>query len=85
MNGYERIFYERDVPQAVKALKEIAAHLETLTKVIVSDPGDEIEHITESYPGAGYGYRKRKKSDSNPHVNPKFGSDEWVAQGGDKP
>lgn len=45
MNGYERTFYERDVPQAVKALKEIAEHLEVLTKVIISDPGDEIEHI----------------------------------------
>ena len=50
MNGYERTFYERDVPQAAKALKEIAEHLKVLTKlyastVIVSDPGDEIEHI----------------------------------------
>jgi len=48
MNGYEKTFYERDVPQAVKALKEIAAQLNAI-RTIISDPGDEDEHIYDSH------------------------------------
>jgi len=45
MTIYEKEFYGRDIPGIKKALERIATALE----VIVSDPGDEVEHITESY------------------------------------
>ncbi len=44
MNGYQKKMYEADIPRALKALERIANALE----VIISDPGDEVEHIKQS-------------------------------------
>jgi len=43
MTLYEKKLYEADIPRAIKALERIADALE----IIVSDPGDEVEHITK--------------------------------------
>ena len=48
MTGYERTMYERDLPGIRKSLESIAASLQEIQKrIIVSDPGDEVEHIEE--------------------------------------
>jgi|6_EtaG_2_1085325.scaffolds.fasta_scaffold332180_2 hypothetical protein len=64
MTGYERTMHEAYIPDIVRSLRSIAESLKKLVdihEVIISDPEDETEHITEAYPGAGYGYIPRKK------------------------
>ena len=46
MTRYEQTMYERDLPGIRKSLEKIAKSLETLT-LIISDPGDEVEHIEQ--------------------------------------
>ena len=52
MTLYEKKFYESDLPRTIKSLETIAKSLEALVElksleVIISDPGDEDEHITQ--------------------------------------
>lgn len=55
MTKYEQIMYERDLPGIRKSLEKIAETLGKMEVVmnemerIVSDPGDEVEHIVD-YP-----------------------------------
>jgi len=46
MTRYEQGMYERDLPGIRKSLESIAKTLKKL-ETIISDPGDEIEHIYE--------------------------------------
>ena len=55
MNIYEKEFYGRDIPGIKKALERIADALE----VIISDPGDEVEHIAEVHMETDEEYVKR--------------------------
>ena len=46
MTRYEQEMFERDIPGIRDALKSIANSLKNIEKkIIVSDPGDEVEHI----------------------------------------
>ena len=50
MNRYEQIMYERDLPGIRISLESISKTLKEIEKlvkyqVIISDPGDEVEHI----------------------------------------
>ena len=48
MTKYEQIMYERDIPGIREALENIAKSLKNIEKtIIVSDPGDEVEHLYE--------------------------------------
>ena len=48
MTRYEQTMYERDIPGIRKALESIAKSLENIEKnIIISDPGDEVEHLYE--------------------------------------
>tara|TARA_R100001594_G_C4025355_1_gene260061 strand:- start:1030 stop:1299 length:270 start_codon:yes stop_codon:yes gene_type:complete len=55
MTRYEQTMYERDLPGIRKSLERIADTLEKMEVVvkdmerIISDPGDEVEHIVD-YP-----------------------------------
>ena len=46
MTKYEQQMYERDLPGIRKSLESIASTLKKM-ETIISDPGDEIEHIIE--------------------------------------
>jgi hypothetical protein len=46
MTKYEQIMYERDLPGIRRSLESIAETLKEI-KVIISDPGDEVEHIVD--------------------------------------
>jgi hypothetical protein len=49
MTGYEQRMHEAHIPDIVRSLKSIAVSLQKLVdiyEVIISDPGDEVEHIT---------------------------------------
>ena len=48
MTGYEKTMYERDLPGIRRSLESIAESLKIMERII-SDPGDEVEHITD-YP-----------------------------------
>ncbi len=48
MTKYEQIMYERDLPGIRRSLESIAETLKAIV-VIISDPGDEVEHIVD-YP-----------------------------------
>ena len=47
MTRYEQTMYERDLPGIRKSLESIASALKEI-KVIISDPGDEVEHIVHA-------------------------------------
>jgi len=48
MTRYEQTMYERDLPGIRKSLESIATSLKEIQKrIIVSDPGDEVEPIEE--------------------------------------
>ena len=51
MTRYEQDMYGRDIPQIREALQEISKTLKQIV-TIISDPGDEVEHI----------YSKRKEN-----------------------
>ena len=46
MTRYEQTMYERDLPGIRQSLENIANSLQKIERII-SDPGDEVEHITE--------------------------------------
>jgi len=55
MTRYEQTMYERDLPGIRKSLESIANSLKEIEKrIIISDPGDEVEPIHET--------KKQKKS-----------------------
>ncbi len=48
MTRYEQNMYERDLPGIRKSLESIAKTLKEIEKkIIISDPGDEMEHILD--------------------------------------
>jgi len=49
MTRYEKTMYERDLPGIRKSLESIANTLEEIkNRIIISDPGDEVDHIIEN-------------------------------------
>ena len=55
MTGYERTMHEAHIPDIVRSLKSISESLKKLVdlhEIIISDPGDEVEHILG--PNEGY-------------------------------
>lgn len=54
MTGYERTMHEAHIPDIVRSLKSISESLKKLVdihEIIISDPGDEVEHILHSEEG----------------------------------
>jgi len=54
MTGYERTMHEAHIPEIVRSLRSISESLKKLVdihEIIISDPGDEIEHIISSTEG----------------------------------
>ena len=47
MTRYERDMYEREIPSIRKSLEKISESLETII-TIISDPGDELEHVYDA-------------------------------------
>ena len=59
MTRYEQTMYERDLPEIRKALTNISKSLQDIV-TIISDPGDEMEHI---YKGKKNQYDALRKLD----------------------
>jgi len=47
MTRYEQDMYQRDIPSIRKSLESISESLKTII-TIISDPGDEVEHILDA-------------------------------------
>jgi hypothetical protein len=48
MTGYDMKYYEAQLPSIVRSLRSIAESLDKIKETIVSDPGDEVEHIVHA-------------------------------------
>ena len=48
MTGYDMKYYESQLPSIVRSLRSIAESLDKFIETIVSDPGDEVEHIVHA-------------------------------------
>lgn len=64
MTKYEQTMYERDLPGIRESLESIAKTLKSMENII-SDPGDEVEHITD-YPASIFRTWGNESSISSP-------------------